>query len=117
MVHNALRRNEVLRELRAAQRTRALIQMSGADRVRILLLDLLDEQEACGLQCDKIALPLTQAELSDAIGLTPVHFSRMIGKLEDTGEIVREDVSIRLTDRDGMEASLGYKRFYSALGK
>jgi CRP-like cAMP-binding protein len=47
-------------------------------------------------------LPMTQAELADALGLTPVHLNRVIRSLEADGMIKRSNRLISFPDWDAM---------------
>lgn len=60
------------------ERIVALGRRDAAGRVAYLLCELMWRQQAIGMgQHDTIALPLTQVELADALGLTPVHVNRV----------------------------------------
>jgi CRP-like cAMP-binding protein len=56
--------------------------------------------------------PLTQNELADALGLTPVHVSRVIGRLRDEGLIALKRRLVTIIDPERLKAvaqfSLGY---------
>src|SRR3981081_1513746 len=61
------------------ERIVALGRRSARGRVAYLLCELVWRLMAVGLaEDDAIQLPLTQAELADALGLTPVHINRTL---------------------------------------
>lgn len=60
-------------------------------------LDAYDLAEDMGYH-----LPMTQAELADALGLTPVHLNRVIRSLEADGMIKRSNRLISFPDWDAM---------------
>ena len=81
------------------ERIVALGRRNAHGRIAYLLCELLWRHEAVGLSQDgTVDLPLTQAELGDALGLTPVHVSRVLKQFRDEGFI--ELVHHRLTIRD-----------------
>ena len=47
-------------------------------------------------------LPMTQAELADALGLTPVHLNRVIRSLEVDGLLIRSKRDISFPDWERM---------------
>ncbi|WP_116090759.1 Crp/Fnr family transcriptional regulator [Sphingomonas crusticola] len=47
---------------------------------------------------DRIQLPMTQNDIADATGLTPVHVNRMLQELDRMDVIVRDKRDIRITD-------------------
>jgi DNA-binding Lrp family transcriptional regulator len=47
-------------------------------------------------------LPMTQAELADALGLTPVHLNRVIRSLEAEGLIERTKRDVKFPDWERM---------------
>lgn len=81
------------------ERIVALGRRNAHGRIAYLLCELLWRHEAVGLsQRGALDLPLTQAELGDALGLTPVHVSRVLKQFRDEGLI--DLVHRRLTIRD-----------------
>jgi CRP-like cAMP-binding protein len=68
-------------EHEAMQRERmvALGRRTARGRVAYLLCELMWRQNCAGLSDGRtVALPLTQAEIADALGLTPVHVNRVL---------------------------------------
>jgi len=50
-------------------------------------------------------LPMTQEQLGDALGLTPVHVNRTLKALEQAGLISRKRRSVTISDWDGLRAA------------
>lgn len=76
---SSLQEEAILRE-----RIVALGRRNGRGRVAYLLCELWWRYEAIGMTSDRtVSLPLTQLELADAIGLTPVHVNRVLMSLRD----------------------------------
>lgn len=72
-------------------------------RVAHLLCELGVRLDAEGLAEDySYELPMTQEQLADAVGLTPVHVSRTLKVLEAEGLIVRSKRVVRFSDRKGL---------------
>src|SRR5437588_1003135 len=73
----SLQEEAILRE-----RIVALGRRSSRGRVAYLLCELVWRLRAVGLaEDDAIQLPLTQAELADALGMTPVHINRILQEM------------------------------------
>lgn len=72
-------------------------------RLAHVLCELAVRLDAHGLAEDMgYHLPMTQAELADALGLTPVHLNRVIRSLEADGLINRSKREISFPDWDRM---------------
>lgn len=68
-------------------------------RIAHLLCEIGVRLEAEGLAKDySFDLPITQEQLADAVGLTPVHVNRTLKALEAEGLIVRSKRSVRFPD-------------------
>jgi CRP-like cAMP-binding protein len=64
-----------------------------------ILCEFALRQEKAGLAKDsKYDLPLTQEQLADAVGLTPVHINRTLKALEASGLIERDRRSLTIAD-------------------
>lgn len=63
--------------------------------VRLEIADLADE--------DSYALPLTQADLADATGLTSVHVNRMLKRLRDEKLLTFRNGIVAIHDWDGLQ--------------
>lgn len=71
---------------------------SSAERVAHLMCELyLRAERASDVQEDEVSLPLPQAVLADALGMTPVHINRVLKELRKSGamEIRRGSLLIR----------------------
>jgi CRP-like cAMP-binding protein len=68
-------------------------------RVAHLLCEVARRMEAAGL-ADRLRyeMPMTQEQLADATGLTPVHVNRMLRDLDRSGLIVRTNRTIQIRD-------------------
>jgi CRP-like cAMP-binding protein len=73
-------------------------------RVAHALCEFALRQEKAGLGTrDKYELPLSQEQLGDALGLTPVHINRMLMALEKGGLISRERRSVMIADWEALQ--------------
>jgi CRP-like cAMP-binding protein len=82
-------------------------------RVAHLLCELLLRMEAAGLTREQgYDLPLTQAQLADATGLTPVHVNRVLKALREKGLISLESRSLRVLDLDALRAAGDFSELY-----
>ncbi len=73
-------------------------------RIAHLLCELYVRLEIVGLTSDhRFALPLTQADLADANGLTAVHVNRMLKKLRDNGLVTYRGGEVVIHDWDGLQ--------------
>lgn len=72
-------------------------------RLAHVLCELAVRLDAHGLAEDMgYHLPMTQAELADSLGLTPVHLNRVIRSLESDGLINRSKRDLNFPDWDRM---------------
>ena len=72
-------------------------------RVAHMLCEFAARREAAGLGSpDRFELPMTQEEIADATGLTPVHVNRMLQALGVRGVIARDKRDVRIVDWEGM---------------
>ena len=69
-------------------------------RLTHLLLEMLHRMAAVGLCRDESSyqLPLTQGDLADALGLTPVHVNRVLQDLRSEGVLDIRKAEVRLGD-------------------
>ena len=82
-------------------------------RIAHLLCEILLRLQAVGLSAgDSIELPLTQAEIADATGLSVVHTNRMLQALRAKGLIVLEGGSLTVRDGAAQEALAGFSPLY-----
>ena len=72
-------------------------------RTAHILCEFALRQERSGLaQRGKYDLPLTQEQLADAVGLTPVYVNRMLMALESSGLIERQRRTVTIADWDAL---------------
>ena len=87
-------------------------------RLAHVLCELAVRLDAHGLADDMgYHLPMTQAELADALGLTPVHLNRVIRTLEVDGLIHRSKRDISFPDWDRMRDIADFNDRYLHLPK
>ena len=73
-------------------------------RIAHLLCELLVRLRAVGLtRDDTYELPLTQAELADALGLSTVHVNRVLQELRGDGLITLRGGSLAVQDWEGLQ--------------
>lgn len=78
-------------------------QRSALERIAHLFLELFLRLEAVGLvQDESCPMPLTQNELADAMGMTPVHANRTIRDLRASGTIELSGRRLTVLDRSGL---------------
>jgi DNA-binding Lrp family transcriptional regulator len=59
-------------------------------------------------QCHNYRLPVTQAELGDALGISEVHANRMLRRLQDEKLIVSERQTMRIPDPKALKAAAAF---------
>ncbi|HVI30840.1 Crp/Fnr family transcriptional regulator [Phenylobacterium sp.] len=78
---------------------------SADQQVAHLVCELLQRLRAVGLAPgDRFDLPLTQAELADAVGLTPVHVNRVVQHLRGEGFLEWRGGVLTVLDEQGLTA-------------
>ena len=63
-------------------------------------------------QGEKLALPMTQEQIADVLGLTPVHINRMVRKFEREGLIHRAQRMVTILRTSDLEALAGFDDTY-----
>lgn len=99
----------------AVQRERILTlgRRSAIARVAHLMCELQTRLEVVGLADDGgFAFPVTQIDVADAAGLTPVHVNRMLRQLRDEGLMTFRGGRVDVHDRAGLEALAEFDRSY-----
>lgn len=94
---NEMQEHAILRE-----RIVGLGRLDAAGRVAYLLCELYWRFQAIGMVRDhRFVLPLTQPDLADALGLTPVHVNRILQRLrqQELVEVGRRSVTIQDLER------------------
>ena len=87
-------------------------------RLAHVLCELAVRLDAHGLADDMgYHLPMTQAELADALGLTPVHLNRVIRSLEGDGLIERSKRNVSFPDWERMRDIADFNDRYLHLAK
>jgi CRP-like cAMP-binding protein len=83
------------------------------ERVAHILCEFAVRLESRGLAShDGFELPMTQEQLADATGLTPVHVNRVLKKLESEGLISRRRREIHFTDWRALQDAGDFTRTY-----
>lgn len=78
-----------------------------------LLCELHVRMRNVGLVEDgRFSLPLTQEELADALGLTPVHVNRVIQRLRREGLITLQGRQLTVDDLGGLREAAGFDPSY-----
>lgn len=87
---------------------------SAAERIAHLLCELATRLRAAGLAGDdgSYALPLTQAELADATGLSVVHVSRTLQELRATGLVEFRGGTLAVRDWERLKRRGGFDPGY-----
>lgn len=86
-------------------------------RVAYLLCELLWRHAAVGLaQGEEFKLPLTQTELGDTLGLTPVHVNRVLKAFRHRGLIAMDKRMLTLLNVGELQTLAGFNRDYLHLG-
>ena len=68
-------------------------------RIAHMLCEFASRRQAAGLGSpERFELPMTQEQIGDATGLTPVHVNRMLHALAADGVIVRDQREVEITD-------------------
>jgi CRP-like cAMP-binding protein len=86
---------------------------NAAARVAHLLCEIGVRLEAAGLG-DKLhfELPMTQDQLADCTGLTPVHVNRTLRALEASGELSRSQRHVAISDWNKIRATADFSAAY-----
>jgi CRP-like cAMP-binding protein len=86
---------------------------SASARLGHILCEFAIRQEAAGLaQRSKYDLPLSQEQLADAAGLTPVHINRTLKALENAGLIERDRRAVTIRDWDALRRAADFDPAY-----
>lgn len=87
-------------ELEAADRMQAVLgQLSSEERIAYLFLLLMERIAARSvIREQRYPFPLRQQHIADAVGLTPVHVSRVISLLRERGIVELSDGFLKVFD-------------------
>jgi CRP-like cAMP-binding protein len=95
------------------ERIVALGRRNARGRVAYLLCELVWRQRAIGLSEDHaIRLPLTQPELGDTLGLTPVHINRVLQEFRREDLISLDQRRLALLDMGKLQEIAGFNKAY-----
>jgi CRP-like cAMP-binding protein len=109
---SALQQDAIKRE-----RIVALGRRSARGRIAYLLCELVWRLRAVGLGEDHtIPLPLTQAELTDTLGLTPVHIKRILQGMRRDELIALAHHQLSLRDVERLQEIGGFNQDYRLFG-
>lgn len=85
-------------------------------RVAHLLCEMAERYGAVERPGCAYDLPITQADLADATGLTPVHVNRVLKVLRVEGLAVCRSGEVQIVDRDGLESAGDFDPAYLGTG-
>lgn len=109
---SSLQEESMLRE-----RIVSLGRRDARGRIAYLLCELYWRYDAIGLAADRrFHLPLTQTELGDALGLTPVHVNRVLREFREQRLIAIEHRILRMLDVEGLQEIAAFNKEYLHLG-
>ena len=78
-----------------------------------LLCEFARRLEVAGLAGEAgYELPMTQEQLADALGITPVHVNRILRDLDREGMIVRERRFVRVPNWEALKKAAGFNETY-----
>ncbi|MHB2211423.1 Crp/Fnr family transcriptional regulator [Methylobacterium sp. CM6257] len=87
-------------------------------RMAHLFCKLITRLDVVGLAPDRTCpLPMTQPELADALGITPVHVNRVLGDMREAGLITLRSRRLTVHDWDGLKAIAEFDPAYLHLGR
>ena len=108
-INHAPKLSFVLIELFARQRSLLIEHLtnigcrSALVRTAHLLLELGDRAKACGMGEDTgFFCPITQYQLADALGLTPIHMNRMLRELRIEGLLTFKNSRVEYLNHKGL---------------
>ncbi len=92
-----------------ADRLTSVGRTGAVERLSTLLLDMLARlRTTAGGVVDSFELPLTQADIGDAVGLTKVHVNRTIREMERRDLIERNGKRVRIKNEAELAKSVGF---------
>jgi CRP-like cAMP-binding protein len=104
-------------------RLTSVARTNAVQRLAAFLVSIHERLLLAGLEGPQFDLPLSQIELADVIGITPVHANRTWAQLERTGLVRRSGKTVSLVDIEGLRdlGAVPDRRFerlreWSALG-
>lgn len=101
---SAIEKSVVLEAREAAEFLTVLAQCSAEQRIAHLLLHLIRRIAARQVIRERrYPFPLRQQHIADAVGLTPVHVSRVLGHFRDRGIVVLTEGVLEVVDPPALE--------------
>lgn len=83
-----------------------------------LLCEFTRRLEVAGIaHRDGYDLPMTQEQLADALGVTPVHVNRVLRDLDAQGLIVRDKRFVRVPNWEALRKAAGFNELYLHLNQ
>lgn len=108
-INQAPKLSFILIELFARQRALLIEHLtnigcrSALVRTAHLLLELGDRAKACGMgEQNSYFCPVTQNQLGDALGLTPIHLNRMLRELREVGLLTFKGSQVDFLNRNAL---------------
>lgn len=93
-------------------------QRPGASRIAHVLCELLTRMRAVGLaEGSSCAFPMTQADLGDVTGISPVHVNRCLQELRAAALIKLDDGKLDVLDWERLKAKADFEAAYLHLGR
>ncbi len=94
----------------------ALTRLTAEERLIDFLLRLQDRlTPGAAANGARVYLPFNQSELGEALGLTSVYVNKLLRKLVGEGRLSVDRPYVRLLDRPGMEAEVGFRSCYEEI--
>lgn len=91
----------------------SLGKRNATDRVAYLMCELFVRLGTIGSsRTDGFDLPLTQEDLSDALGLTPIHVNRVVRQLREAGLLSIKNRAVQILDFSKLQKSVGFDPGY-----
>ena len=79
-------------------------QRNGLSRTAHFLCEIYKRLEAVGLVADfALTMPITQVEIADALGMSPVHMNRIVKELRELRLVTIEGPRLEILDWDALE--------------
>lgn len=87
-------------------------------RVGFLIYEIFVRMRAFGaIEDERFEFPVTQVDLADATGLTPVHVNRMLKQFREDRLIAIDGKTWTVLDPDGLRKATGYEASYLHLDR
>lgn len=104
-VAGALWRNTLVDAAILRERIASIGQRDGLSRTAHLLCEVFMRLRAVDLASERaMSMPITQVEMADALGLSPVHMNRMVKELRERQLITLDGQQVEILDWDALAA-------------